>query len=237
MYSGTICTHNGTLLSRSRCWRYGQICRCVKGRSALSTDKQYHDYFWWNALTEHIGMNNNLSLATTSKNSRILLELSKDTNKHVRAAVGENLYAPLAALEALARDKSEDVREAVARNKGVPPHILVNLAQDKSWYVRLTVASVGSTPPDVLVTLAREDDVNIREAVASNPSAPLKLLRKLAKNSDWTIRLGVAYNPSVSSDILTLLANDKDWSVSSKARKRLSSLLSGEKMQAITEQR
>ncbi len=82
-----------------------------------------------------------------------MLELSRDTNKHVRAAVGENLYAPFAALEALTKDKSEDVRRAVARNKGTLPSALAIFATDKDADVRFHTTKNPSTSVKVLEQL------------------------------------------------------------------------------------
>ena len=133
------------------------------------------------------------------------------------SAIAGNRKTPADVLVVLSQDKDKLIRAAVAGNPRTPVVVLIALSQDKDKWVRRVVAENTNTPLDTLRVLARErlprseySGTDVRAAVAGNPSCPVDLLESLAKDKSWWIRVGVAGNPSTNAETLMLLAQDNE---------------------------
>lgn len=174
-----------------------------------------------------------------------LLELSRDTDPRVAAALAQNPATPPQVLLDLRQAK--ELHDALASHPAAPPELLAELSASTDVEVRMRVAAHSATPPDVLAALTEDGASGVREQVARNPSTPRCAIDRLvcagsapdligfaspqpdmtqdeidalARGGIWARRLA-ARHPGTSQASLRRLANDPDFLVSDLASRRL----------------
>lgn len=174
--------------------------------------------------------------------TKILIELSKNTNTLVQGAVARNPRIPQELIEELSYQiENWNVLKGIAANPVTPKDIAVRIsdhfqalklevaqnntmmpqwwldreAKNEDYRVRSAVARNTTTSAKTLASLVNDEDSEVRLHVAENENTPVTALKKLADPSERyaSVRATVATHPKVTTEILELLSNDEDSEV------------------------
>jgi hypothetical protein len=155
-----------------------------KSKTPLANYKSLKDYL--NTLS----YSEKLKLALSTKDPKILIELSKDNtlstdeNFYIKKNILRNKNTPLEALIILAEDSDEYIRKDIAINQNTPPEALTILAGDTNEYVRRHVVMNQNTPLEALILLSKDPDEYVRSNVAQHPT----YIKYLESNKDLSER-------------------------------------------------
>lgn len=149
-------------------------------------------------------------LAQQSKNPKVLLKLTKDSNPEVLYILSKNKHCTDKVLIALVKVGDGEIKRFVAAHPNASEKTLAELSRDKDWGVRFVVAANKNISENDLKKLSNDKTPAVRVAVATSPLASESLLIKLSKDKSDEVRRRVAGNPNIPEKVMEELAKDKD---------------------------
>lgn len=157
---------------------------------------------------------------SSTNNTDILEQLSRDPDRKVREQVAKNPNTPPEILERLSKDKSYLVCKGVAGNKSTSSDLLRKMSDVKyspfsqyGWKADVwpTLFKNPNTPLDCRINICKESSyalADAKEVVARSRKTPPELLDVIYECSGGEVLNILAENPSTPADTLRKLYSD-----------------------------
>jgi len=148
-----------------------------------------------------------MTLARTSEDKKLLLELSESNDLAVRMSLAQNKNLSFALIVKLANDDVADVRKWISLHEKAPIYVLNRLAEDQSASVRALLSGNPNTSSEILLKLAQDQDNRVGYLLAQQGRLTAEVVEVLIETyqNDNLVISRLAKNPYLNKKVKQML--------------------------------